>query len=136
MFDFITRLLQHDAERITGPPAKVSGVSPSNGAVNIQLDQVITWGRASMARWYDVYLDTVNPPTTKVSDNQAARAYVPTLALDTTYYLRINSGNKYGETTGDVVSFSTWASAELVMSDDGTTPAIDEDGNYVESPDV
>lgn len=92
---------------ITGPPEKVSGVSPANGATNQQLDIVITWSRPAMARTYDVYLDTVNPPVTKVSDDQTARVYVPTLALDTTYYLKINAANALGETAGDVVSFST-----------------------------
>lgn len=121
------------AEPITGPPAKVSGVVPTDGSVNIQLDQVVTWDRPAMAKWYDVYLDTVNPPVEKVSDNQTARAYVPTLALDTTYYLRINAANALGETAGDVVSFSTWNSADIVLDEPGGNPVTDSNGEYIET---
>ena len=131
--DLITRLLQHDAEAITGPPAKVSGVSPANGATNQQLDVVITWARPAMARWYDVYLDTVNPPVTKVSDNQAAPSYVPTgLALDSTYYVKINAANALGETAGDVVSFSTWSADDILLDGDGN-PVTDGNGEYIET---
>lgn len=119
-----------DAERITGPPGKVTGVSPENAAVNQQLDIVITWSRPAMAQFYDVYLDTVNPPVTKVSDGQAARTFVPTLVLDTTYYLRIDAGNTLGTTTGDVTSFSTWAEADI-WTDGDSIPWTDGDGNYI-----
>lgn len=144
MFGLNLRMGRMRGERITGPPAKVSAATlfrgaysvSADGATNQQLDVSIQWARPSMAKWYDVYLDTVNPPVTKVSDDQVARVYVPSLAFDTTYYLRINAANSEGETAGDILSFSTWSADDLAMSDDGTTPATDEDGNYVESPDV
>lgn len=78
-----------------------------------------------------MYLDTVDPPTTKVSDNQTARVYVPTLALDTTYYLRIDAANDLGETEGDVLSFSTWPPGDI-WTDDNGTPWTDGAGNYIE----
>lgn len=120
------------AEPITGPPVKVSSVIPTNGSVNIQLDQVISWLRPSMAKWYDVYLDTVNPPLVKVSDNQTARVYVPTLALDTTYYVRIDAANALGSTPGDVVSFSTWSADDILTDGDGN-PVTDQKGEYIET---
>lgn len=44
----------HRPEQITSPPAKVSIVSPANGAVNQQLDIYLSWAKPSMARRYDV----------------------------------------------------------------------------------
>lgn len=133
-------VLRGRAEQITAPPVKVSGVTlfrgsysvSADGATNQQLDVAILWEKPSMARWYDVYLDTVTPPVTKVSDNQTARVYVPTLALDATYYLRINAANALGETAGDVVSFSTWASANILL-DENDSPITDENGEYIET---
>lgn len=129
------------SESITGPPAKVSATTlvrgaysvSADGANNQQLDVSIQWARPAMARWYDVYLDTVNPPVTKVSDNQAARVYVPTLTLDTTYYLRIDAANALGSTTGDVLSFSTWASADIQLDEPGGNPVTDDQGNYIDT---
>lgn len=121
------------SEEITGPPAKVSGVSPANEAIHIQLDQVITWARPAMAQWYDVYIGETALTLVKVGDAQAARSYVPTLALDTTYYIRIDSGNSEGTTTGDVTSFSTWASDDILTDGDGV-PVTDQNGEYIETP--
>lgn len=131
-------VLRGRREEITGPPAKVSAINlvrtgysvSASGAINQQLDVSVQWSRPSMAQSYDVYLDTVTPPVTKVSDNQAARVYVPTLALDTTYYLRINAANSIGETAGDILSFSTWSAADI-WTDDNDIPWTDGDGNYI-----
>lgn len=133
-------VLRGRVEAITGPPTKVSAATlfrgaysiSADGATNQQLDVSIQWPRPSMAQWYDVYLDTVTPPVTKVSDNQAARVYVPTLALDTTYYLRINAANALGETAGDVLTFSTWAAADILL-DENDNPITDENGEYIET---
>ena len=133
---------QQRAEAITVPPSKVAASSislargaisePANGATNQQLDIVITWDRPAMAKWYDVYFGEDNPPTTKVSDDQAARSYVPTMALDTTYYVRIDAANALGSTTGDVVSFSTW-SADDILLDENNNPITDHNGEYIET---
>lgn len=138
--DLLIRMLLHDAERITGPPGKVSEANlvrgsysvSADGATNQQLDVSIQWKRPSMARWYDIYLDTVDPPVTKVSNDQAATVYVPTLELDTIYYLRIDAANALGSTEGDVLSFSTWASEDIETDHDGN-PETDEGGNYLET---
>lgn len=127
-------------DQITGPPTKVNAATlfrgsysvSASGATNQQLDVSIQWTRPSMARWYDVYLDTVNPPTTKVSDNQSARVFVPTLELDTTYYLRIDAANALGSTTGDVLSFSTWSADDILTDGDGA-PVTDGNGEYIET---
>ena len=125
----------HRPEQITGPPAKVSAVSPTNGAVNQQLDVYLSWIKPSMARRYDVYFGSTAGTIALVSEDQTARAYVPTgLALDSTYYFRIDSVNEFGTTTGDVCSFSTWAAADVLLDESGN-PITDENGEYIETID-
>ena len=121
------------AEKITGPPAKVSVVSPANGAVNQQLDMYLSWVKPSMARRYDVYFGATAGTIALVSEDQTARVYVPTgLELDSTYYFRIDSVNDLGTTTGDVCSFSTWATADIETDELGN-PLTDERGKYLET---
>ena len=125
----------HRPEQITGPPAKVTSITPANGAVNQQLDIYLSWAKPSMARRYDVYFGTSAGSIALVSNGQAARAYVPTgLELDSTYYFRIDSVNEFGTTTGDVCSFSTWAAADVLLDESGN-PITDENGEYIETID-
>lgn len=125
----------HKPEEITSPPAKVSIVSPANGAINQQLDIYLSWAKPPMARRYDVYFGSTAGTIALVSEDQTARAYVPTgLALDSTYYFRIDSVNEFGTTTGDVCSFSTWAAADVLLDESGN-PITDENGEYIETID-
>ena len=133
-------VLRGRREEITGPPAKVSAINlvrgtysvTADGATNQQLDVSVQWSRPSMAQSYDVYIGPNSGTLVLVSDNQSARAYVPTLALDTTYYLQINAANALGETAGDVVSFSTWAADDILL-DENNDPITDENGEYIET---
>ena len=125
----------HKPEEITSPPAKVSIVSPANGAVNQQLDIYLSWAKPPMARRYDVYFGSTAGTIALVSEDQTARAYVLTgLELDSTYYFRIDSVNEFGTTTGDVCSFSTWAAADVLLDESGN-PITDEIGEYIETID-
>lgn len=121
------------AEQITGVPDKVTIVFPPDESINQQLDVVITWAKPSMAQSYDVYFYTeTGVPGTAVSEGQLARTYVPSnLALDSTYYFRIDSVNSFGTTTGDEISFSTWASTDIWTTDNGT-PVTTDTGEYIE----
>jgi len=120
-------------ETITGVPAKVSGIIPINLSTNIQLDQVITWNRPSMAQSYDVYIGPNAGALIKDENSpQLARSFSPTLALDSTYYIRIDSKNTYGTTTGDVTSFSTWDSASIQLDEPDGNPVTDSEGNYID----
>jgi len=131
MLNFGLRLGRRSGERITGPPAKVTGVIPADLATNKQLDQVISWARPSMANTCDVWVGPDDGSLLKVSSDQAARAYVPTLALDSTYYIRIDAKNSLGTTAGDVTSLSTW-SIDDILTDENGTPLTDETGAYLE----
>ena len=130
----------NSAEPITGPPAKVSTINlvrsgysvAAANATNQQLDVSVQWSRPSMAQSYDVYIGPNSGDLVLVSDNQSARVYVPTLALDSTYYMRIDSVNTEGTTTGDAFSFSTWAAADILL-DENDDPITDENGEYIET---
>lgn len=119
-------------EVIDSPPDKVSSITPSDLSVNLQLDQIISWGRPPRSQSYDVYLGTTAETLVLVSGGQVARVFVPALALDTTYYFRIDSVNTLGTTSGDVVSFSTWASTSIETDELGV-PLTDEEGRYLET---
>ncbi|WP_147676490.1 fibronectin type III domain-containing protein [Algibacter pacificus] len=58
---------------------------------------------------YDVYFDTVNPPVSKVSENQSSTTFdIGSLLAATTYYFRVNVKDDNGGTTiGQVWSFNT-----------------------------
>ena len=121
------------AEKITGPPVKVSIISPANGTVNQQLDVYMSWVKPSMARSYDVYFGTSAGSIVQVSSDQAARVYAPSgLALDSTYYFRIDVVNEFGTTAGDVCSFSTWAADDVLLDENGD-PITDEQGYYIDT---
>ena len=117
--------------QVTAAPLKAHTLSPADEAVHIQLDQVLSWRSDWQAQTYDVYLDTVTPPVTKVAADQRARSFVPTLALGETYYWRVDAKNTIGTTTGDVLSFSTWAETDIWTDGDGN-PWTDQDGSYIE----
>jgi len=84
-----------------------------------------------MANTCDVWVGPDDGSLLKVSSDQAARAYVPTLALDSTYYIRIDAKNSLGTTAGDVTSLSTW-SIDDILTDENGTPLTDETGAYLE----
>ena len=131
---------QRVAEQVTGPPAKVSGILlvrsgysvAASGATNQQIDVSVQWPRPSMAQRYDVYIGASAETLVLDSEDQTARVYVPTLALDSTYYMRVDSVNSEGTTTGDVFSFSTWSADDILTDGDGN-PVTDGNGEYIET---
>jgi hypothetical protein len=102
VWTFTTGTLNPPAQATNpGPPNGVSGV-PHNGSINLQ------WTAAVGATSYDVYLDTVNPPTTLVSGDQSGTSFSPgVLTPSTAYFWRIDSKNAAGTTTGVVWGFAT-----------------------------
>ena len=117
--------------QVTEAPLKAHTLGPTNEAIHIQLDQVLSWLSNWQAQTYDVYLDTVTPPVAKVSTDQRARSFVPTLVLGQTYYWRVDAKNTIGTTTGDVLSFTTWAEADIGTDGNGN-PWTDQNDNYIE----
>ena len=57
---------------------------------------------------YDVYLDTSNPPTTKIGDNITIKTSTDNVSSSTTYYWRVVvKDDKGGMTEGQVWNFKT-----------------------------
>jgi len=86
--------------------------SPTNGATNVPLNTNLSWvggdPNAGDIVTYDVYFDTVSPPTKKAS-NQSATTYNPNSLNPTTkYYWKIVAWDNYGlSTVGPIWEFTT-----------------------------
>lgn len=85
-----------------------------NNAVSIPTNAVLHWANSSLQSGqpttYDVYLDTDNPPVTKVAENSSNPFYDPgLLAPNTTYYLKVVPVNADGTAQGCISSFTTAA---------------------------
>jgi hypothetical protein len=57
------------------PPQQFSLISPLNNSINQPLSGQLVWSKSTLAQYYDVYLDTLNPPINTISH----------LQIDTTY---------------------------------------------------
>lgn len=94
-------------------PGSASNPNPANGAVNVSTNPTLSWTAGIGATSYDVYFGTdptpdSTPGQSELIGNQGGTSYTPpTLALNTTYYWRIDARNASGTTTGDIWSFST-----------------------------
>jgi hypothetical protein len=91
-------------------PDKATNPGPANGSTTATVDANLTWTAGANATSHDVYLGTVNPPTSaQFKGNQAGTLYNPPgmLNINTTYYWRIDERNAGCVTSGDVWSFTT-----------------------------
>jgi hypothetical protein len=62
-------------EYAPNPPQQFSLISPLNNSINQPLSGQLVWSKSTLAQYYDVYLDTLNPPINTISH----------LQIDTTY---------------------------------------------------
>lgn len=86
-------------------------ISPTLNSVIQESTVSLNWSASDVdndALSFDVYLDTVTPPTTIISSNQTTTNYTATLNSSTNYYWKIvvKDGNS-GETNGQIWSFIT-----------------------------
>ncbi len=90
-------------------PSPVTAINPPDGSKDQPLTLTFIWSTDPNALTYDLYLDTVNPPVTKVSSDQAATNFTPATPLNpsTLYYWRVVSKNPFGSATSAVFNFST-----------------------------
>jgi formylglycine-generating enzyme required for sulfatase activity len=91
---------------LVAPPAQVGSPTPGNGAINVPINQQLSWGAVSGAT-YNVYFGTsATPPF--VTNLSTTYYLPPTLNNNILYYWRIDSTNAIsGTTTGNVWSFTT-----------------------------
>ncbi|MGD0785847.1 MAG: hypothetical protein ABR969_08520, partial [Sedimentisphaerales bacterium] len=87
-------------------PDAASSPTPANALTDVSITQDLSWTAGSGATSHDVYFGTTASPP--FIGNQTAATYdTGTMAVNTTYYWRINEKNAGGTTTGTVWSFTT-----------------------------
>jgi len=100
-------------DNINNPPNLPSAPNPGDSASDVSLSIDLTWlcsdPDAGDTLTYDVYLGTVNPPATLVSDDQNGSAFTPSgLNYNTGYYWKIAASDNHGDIAeGPVWSFTT-----------------------------
>jgi hypothetical protein len=97
------------------PAAPDTPSAPSPATAGVAYYTVLSWVSARATK-FDVYLDTVNPPTTIVAPKWNTASYVPTLAAGTTYYWKVVAFNDGGSAVGPVWSFTTPAATAVLIS--------------------
>lgn len=82
------------------PPSPFSLIFPGNNSINNQTSILLRWSRSVKARMFDIYIDTLNPPTVLVSSqNYNDTVYqLDNLKKNTTYYWNVRAKNAAGET--------------------------------------
>lgn len=97
------------------PPEQAQNPNPADGAVDIALNEQLSWTAGARASSHDVYFGTdmtaVTNATTASAEfkgNRPTTNYNPgALTRNQTYYWRIDEKNSAGTTTGAVWSFTT-----------------------------
>jgi uncharacterized repeat protein (TIGR02543 family) len=95
------------------PPNTPSNPSPANSQTEVSDNPVFSWDGGDLDEGdvvtYDVYLDTVNPPTFRAASNLSKTTYSPsTLSLKTIHYWKVVAKDLSGALTeGPVWSFQT-----------------------------
>jgi hypothetical protein len=76
------------------PPSAFNLISPVNNAVLVPINGSLIWHQSTAAEYYDVLLDTVNPPVQKVSALQPETAYYYTELFSLRdYYWQVKAFN-------------------------------------------
>lgn len=105
------------------PPGKASNPTPADGAVDVALDQVLSWTAGEDADESAVHFGTADPPP--FASNTAGTQFDPgALEPDTVYFWRIDSSNGV-VTEGDVWTFTTEERIFGDVNDDGLVDAVD-----------
>lgn len=109
-------------------------ISPTNNAPNQDTMGSLIWYKSVLAEYYDVLLDTLNPPTQKVSALQSDTFYNYYVKPGKTYFWRIRSINdttiSKAITVSDIWSFSTinpippYAPSDLTISELSTNSMV------------
>jgi hypothetical protein len=106
-------------EYTPNPPLPFSLISPDSNATWQRLYGQLVWHKSSLAEFYDVYLDTINPPQIKVSGFQSDTFYNYLHLLQTrTYFWQVVAHNDtnplglrshFGEGSSDaLITSSIW----------------------------
>jgi len=109
---FITNSCGAVLSSINVPPYKSELTTPAKTAVNIQTNVTLEWEASydpeGKALYYNVYIDTNNPPQTRIAKDLTDTYYKTSLKANTTYYWQVivrDEGNSTNES--DIWSFRT-----------------------------
>jgi len=93
------------------PPYKPSNPHPTNGALNTFLDIILRWDGGDPDEnpvTYDLYFDTVNPPTLYLANLTNTYYNIGQLEYETTYFWKIiATDNQTNSTEGPLWNFTT-----------------------------
>jgi len=91
------------------PPNPATNPIPQDGQISISLDSDLRWSNGGGATSFLLFFGTDNPPTNILyGEWLESPIYVPIeLNYETEYFWQITSMNQYGETEGDIWSFTT-----------------------------
>jgi hypothetical protein len=103
------------------PTACATNITPANAATAVPAATTLKWSAVASAASYNVYLGTVNPPTTSLGFFTSDSVLATGLAYSTTYYWYVVPTNGGGSSTGcdvNVTSFTTDAPPPPPANDD------------------
>ncbi|OIO61418.1 MAG: hypothetical protein AUJ47_09630 [Candidatus Marinimicrobia bacterium CG1_02_48_14] len=109
-------------------PAAATDPIPSNGAIDVTVDQPLSWAAVDGATGYRINLGTDNPPTSieNATDLGDVLNYASiTLDYSTTYYWSVTPYNGSGDASGvEVWSFTTMDENTVVQGETCEDPFI------------
>lgn len=86
---------------------------PTDRQTNLPTGSPLTWSGVASGITFDLYLDTVNPPTTKVASGLTDVTFTPMLDLATRYYWKVVAIHALGPIEGPVWTFTTHLPADI-----------------------
>jgi len=88
----------------TTPPSCITATTPANGATGVTVRPSFTWGAATGAESYKLYLGTSSGNYDLINGVAASSGATltnnPPLVANTTYYLKVVASNSIGDATG------------------------------------
>ncbi len=126
---FVSDVFNLTVNNVNRPPNQPSNPSPSNGAININIDTDLSWTNNDPdedSLTYDVYFGATIPPL-KIIKNQSDTIYDPgTMNPGTTFYWQIAAWDNHGaKTEGPIWNFTTEFTSEIIIkkwvSDDNSS---------------
>jgi uncharacterized repeat protein (TIGR01451 family) len=90
------------------PPQAPYNLEPPNNEILVGTEPTLSWTAGARSCGFDVYLDTVNPPLTRISSKHSETTFQTSgLAASTIYYWKVVAWNAIGSDSSKVQSFKT-----------------------------